>query len=145
MLLQRIQQQFIDSADLKYQCAQNLAPAVEAAIQAVLASVTGVDCAEYPCMVWGRWAGDTRELSETLNATEAFSAYADDRPRVFGWGNNEGPEIFGVALLPPPRPDAPPDEGLLRRINHRAHERFAALNEAEKARAEAQADDATTP
>jgi D-sedoheptulose 7-phosphate isomerase len=41
MLLQRIQQQFIDSADLKYQCAQNLAPTVEAAIQAVLASVTG--------------------------------------------------------------------------------------------------------
>lgn len=41
MLLQRIQQQFIDSADLKYQCAQDLAPSVEAAIQAVLASVTG--------------------------------------------------------------------------------------------------------
>ena len=41
MLLQRIQQQFIGSADLKYQCAQNLAPTVEAAIQAVLASVTG--------------------------------------------------------------------------------------------------------
>ena len=41
MLLQRIQQQFIDSADLKYQCAQTLAPVVEAAIQAVLASVTG--------------------------------------------------------------------------------------------------------
>ena len=33
MLLQRIQQQFIDSADLKYQCAQSLAPAVEAATQ----------------------------------------------------------------------------------------------------------------
>jgi D-sedoheptulose 7-phosphate isomerase len=41
MLLQRIQQQFIDSADLKYQCAQSLAPVVEAAIMAVLASVTG--------------------------------------------------------------------------------------------------------
>ena len=41
MLLQRIQQQFIDSADLKYQCAQAIAPAVENAIQAVLASVTG--------------------------------------------------------------------------------------------------------
>ncbi|WP_310566433.1 SIS domain-containing protein [Hydrogenophaga sp.] len=41
MLLQRIQQQFIDSADLKYQCAQSLAPTVDAAIQAVLASVTG--------------------------------------------------------------------------------------------------------
>jgi len=41
MLLQRIQQQFIDSADLKYQCAQSLAPVVEAAIAAVLACVTG--------------------------------------------------------------------------------------------------------
>ncbi|WP_372657531.1 SIS domain-containing protein [Hydrogenophaga sp.] len=41
MLLQRIQQQFIDSADLKYQCAQTLAPEVEAATNAVLASVTG--------------------------------------------------------------------------------------------------------
>ena len=41
MLLQRIQQQFIDSADLKYQCAQALAPMVEAATAAVLASVTG--------------------------------------------------------------------------------------------------------
>jgi D-sedoheptulose 7-phosphate isomerase len=41
MLMQRIQQQFIDSADLKYQCAQVLAPQVEAAVGAVLASVTG--------------------------------------------------------------------------------------------------------
>lgn len=40
MLLQRIQQHFIDSADLKYQCAQSLAPSVEAATAAVLASVT---------------------------------------------------------------------------------------------------------
>ena len=41
MLLQRIQQQLIDSADLQYQCAQSLAPAVEAALGAILASVTG--------------------------------------------------------------------------------------------------------
>ena len=41
MLLQRIQQQFIDSADLKYQCAQSLAPLVESAVAAVLACVTG--------------------------------------------------------------------------------------------------------
>ncbi len=41
MLLQRIQQQFIDSADLQYQCAQSLAPAVESALGAILASVTG--------------------------------------------------------------------------------------------------------
>ena len=41
MLLQRIQQQFIDSADLQYQCAQNLGPVVESALGAILASVTG--------------------------------------------------------------------------------------------------------
>jgi D-sedoheptulose 7-phosphate isomerase len=41
MVLQRIQQQFIDSADIQYQCAQNLAPVVEAALAAILASVTG--------------------------------------------------------------------------------------------------------
>jgi D-sedoheptulose 7-phosphate isomerase len=41
MLLQRIQQQFIDSADLKYQSAQSLAPVVEAGTTAVLVSVTG--------------------------------------------------------------------------------------------------------
>ncbi|MBS3962057.1 MAG: SIS domain-containing protein [Sandarakinorhabdus sp.] len=41
MLLQRIQQQFIDSADLNYQCAQTMAPAVEAAVGAVLSALTG--------------------------------------------------------------------------------------------------------
>lgn len=41
MVLQRIQQQFIDSADIQYQCAQSLAPVVEAALAAILASVTG--------------------------------------------------------------------------------------------------------
>ena len=41
MLLQRIQQHFVDSADLKYQCAQSLGPAVEAAVGAVLAALTG--------------------------------------------------------------------------------------------------------
>lgn len=40
MLLQRIQQHFIDGADLHYQCAQSLAPAVESAVGAVLASLT---------------------------------------------------------------------------------------------------------
>lgn len=41
MLLQRIQQQFIDSADLKYQSAPALAPLVEAAVAALLAGLTG--------------------------------------------------------------------------------------------------------
>ena len=41
MLVQRIQQQFIDSADLGYQCAEALGLAVDAAIGAVQAVVTG--------------------------------------------------------------------------------------------------------
>ena len=40
MLEQRIQQHFIDSADLKYQSAQTVCKPVEAAIQALLACVT---------------------------------------------------------------------------------------------------------
>lgn len=41
MLSQRVQQHFIDAADLHYQCAQTLAVPVEAAVHAVMASVTG--------------------------------------------------------------------------------------------------------
>lgn len=41
MLVQRVQQQFIDSADLAYQCAEALGSAVDAAIGAILATVTG--------------------------------------------------------------------------------------------------------
>jgi D-sedoheptulose 7-phosphate isomerase len=41
MLEQRIEQQFIDSADLKYQVAQILSQPISAAVQALLACVTG--------------------------------------------------------------------------------------------------------
>ncbi len=40
MLEQRIQQHFIDSADLKYQSAQSLSPAIAAAAQAMVACMT---------------------------------------------------------------------------------------------------------
>jgi D-sedoheptulose 7-phosphate isomerase len=40
MLEQRIEQQFIDSADLKYQAAQSLSKPIAAAVQALLACVT---------------------------------------------------------------------------------------------------------
>src|SRR6476469_6622035 len=40
MLEQRIEQHFIDSADLKYQAAQVLSKPISAAVQAILASVT---------------------------------------------------------------------------------------------------------
>ncbi len=62
MLVQRIQQQFIDSADLKYQCAQTLAPTIEAAISAVVACITGggkvLTCGNGPCgALASQWAG----------------------------------------------------------------------------------------
>lgn len=41
MLEQRIQQHFIDSADLKYSAAQSLSGPIAAAVQAILACVTG--------------------------------------------------------------------------------------------------------
>lgn len=41
MLLQRIQQRWIDSADLQYQCAQLLAPGLETACNAMVAALTG--------------------------------------------------------------------------------------------------------
>src|SRR5947207_8711960 len=41
MLEQRIQQHFIDSADLKYQAAESLSKPIAAAVQAVLACLTG--------------------------------------------------------------------------------------------------------
>jgi D-sedoheptulose 7-phosphate isomerase len=41
MLDQRIQQHFIDSADLQYQLSETLAKSVDAGVQALLASVTG--------------------------------------------------------------------------------------------------------
>jgi D-sedoheptulose 7-phosphate isomerase len=41
MLEQRIQQHFIESADLKYQAAQVLSKPIEAAVQAIMACVTG--------------------------------------------------------------------------------------------------------
>lgn len=41
MLEQRIQQHFIDSADLKYQSAQGLEAPISAAVQAMLACITG--------------------------------------------------------------------------------------------------------
>ena len=53
MLEQRIQQHFIDSADLKYQSAQALSPAIAAAAQAMVACMTSgarvLACGIGPC------------------------------------------------------------------------------------------------
>ena len=60
MLEQRIQQNFIDSADLKYQAAQTLSKPIADAVQAVLACVTS--------------GGDTGD--------RAASAYVGGAPRA---------------------------------------------------------------
>lgn len=53
MLEQRIQQHFIDSADLKYQTSQSLSGAIAAAVQALVASITSgaklLACGSGPC------------------------------------------------------------------------------------------------
>lgn len=93
MLLQRIQQQFIDSADLKYQCAQSLAPLVESAIAAVLASVTGggkvlacgnggsaADAQHFAAEFVGRFERERPELAAIALSTDSsiLTAIAND-------------------------------------------------------------------
>jgi D-sedoheptulose 7-phosphate isomerase len=75
MLLQRIEQQFIESADLKYQCAQSLAPRVEMAVMAVMACVTGGG----KVLTCGSSAG----ASLAQNFASAFlSRFERDRPEL---------------------------------------------------------------
>jgi len=73
MLLQRIQQQFIDSADLGYQCAEALGAQVEAAISAVQAVVTGGG------KVWVHGVGAGAALAP-LFVAQFVGTYDRDRP-----------------------------------------------------------------
>jgi D-sedoheptulose 7-phosphate isomerase len=73
MLEQRIQQHFIDSADLKYQSAQILSKPIAAAVQALLACVTsGARC-------WPVATGDPLRTPSTF------------RPNSWGGLNASGP------------------------------------------------------
>lgn len=80
MLLQRIQQHFIDSADLKYQAAEGMAPAVEAAVGAVLACVTS--------------GGKVMACGSGVSASlaQAFAAF------FVGRFERERPELAALAL-----------------------------------------------
>ena len=81
MLEQRIQQHFIDSADLKYQAAQTLSHPIAAAVQAVLACVTS-------------GGGRAVATGQHLAAAEAqqFAAFC-----VAGF-ERERPELAALAL-----------------------------------------------
>lgn len=75
MLLQRIQQHFIESADLSYQAAQTLGPAVDAATSAVLAAVTNGG----KVLAWGM--GPAAGLAQTL-ATAFVGQFERERPEL---------------------------------------------------------------
>ena len=93
MLEQRIQQHFIDSADLKYQSAQTLAKPIEAAVQALLACVTSggkvlacgnggsaADAQHFAAEFVGRFERERPELAAIALTTDSsiLTAIAND-------------------------------------------------------------------
>jgi len=93
MLEQRIQQHFIDSADLKYQSAQSLTSPIAAAVQAVLACVTSggkvmacgnggsaADAQHFSAEFIGRFERERPELAAIALTTDSsiLTAIAND-------------------------------------------------------------------
>ena len=93
MLEQRIQQHFIDSADLKYQAAEVLSKPIAAAVQAVLASVTSggkvlacgnggsaADAQHFAAEFIGRFERERPELAAIALTTDSsiLTAIAND-------------------------------------------------------------------
>ena len=93
MLEQRIEQQFIDSADLKYQSAQILSKPVAAAVHAILASVTSgnkvlacgnggsaADAQHFAAEFVGRYERERPELGAIALTTDSsiITAIAND-------------------------------------------------------------------
>lgn len=93
MLEQRIEQHFIDSADLKYQAAQTLSKPLAAAVQAVLACVTSggkvlacgnggsaADAQHFAALFVGRFERERPELGAIALTTDSsiITAIGDD-------------------------------------------------------------------
>ena len=93
MLEQRIQQHFIDSADLKYQAAEVLSKPIAAAVQAILASVTSggkvlacgnggsaADAQHFAAEFMGRFERERPELAAIALTTDSsiITAIAND-------------------------------------------------------------------
>jgi D-sedoheptulose 7-phosphate isomerase len=93
MLEQRIEQQFIDSADLKYQAAQVLSAPIAAAVNAILASVTSggkvlacgnggsaADAQHFAAEFVGRYERERPELGAIALTTDSsvLTAIAND-------------------------------------------------------------------
>lgn len=108
MIEQRIEQQFIDSADLKYQAAQILSKPIAAAVQAILASVTSggkvlacgnggsaADAQHFAAEFVGRYERERPELAAIALTTDSslltaisndydFSVIFSKQVRAFG-------------------------------------------------------------
>ena len=83
MLEQRIQQHFIDSADLKYQAAQTLSHPIAAAVQAVLACVTSggkvLACGNGPSAAEAQqFARQVRALGQAGDVLLALTVHGND-------------------------------------------------------------------
>ena len=93
MFEQRIEQHFIDSADLKYQAAQLLSKPIAAAVQAILASVTSggkvlacgnggsaADAQHFAAEFVGRYERERPELAAIALTTDSsiLTAIAND-------------------------------------------------------------------
>ena len=93
MIEQRIQQHFIDSADLKYQSAEALSKPIAAAVQAILACVTSggkvlacgnggsaADCQHFAAEFVGRFERERPELGAIALTTDSsiMTAVAND-------------------------------------------------------------------
>ncbi len=93
MLEQRIQQHFVDSADLKYQAAQQLSKPISDALQAILASVTSggkvlacgkggsaADAQHFAAEFVGRYERERPELAALALTTDSsiLTAIAND-------------------------------------------------------------------
>ena len=93
MLEKRIHQHFIDSADLKYQCAESLSKPIAAAVQAVVACVTSggkvlacgnggsaADAQHFSAEFVGRFERDRPELAAIALTTDTsiITAVAND-------------------------------------------------------------------
>jgi D-sedoheptulose 7-phosphate isomerase len=75
MLLHRIQQHFVEGADLQYQCAQSIGPALELAAGAVLETLT----AGGKVLVWG--AGASGRLAQVF-ADHLVGRFERERPEL---------------------------------------------------------------
>lgn len=90
MLVHRIQQHFVDGADLQYQCAQAVGTALEAAVGVLLSGLT----AGGKVLVWG--SGVSAALAQAFVA-QLVGRFERERPELAALALGTNPAITTVA------------------------------------------------